>query len=156
MEALNFRVQASTKALNHILDKLLTVTSLIVVPVLVASTLVWSVDKPPRQDLWLSHDVTVSSGTSTVIPVGLPVTITMPMRRGRYWIQLEDAYRRPRYVYPTQVIPDTARFDFQNLTVTVPDSLPKGSYNVVVHIAYWFNPFKDGQTAVRISSLTVK
>jgi hypothetical protein len=152
---ISMAMKASAKSVTGLADKIVAIASCIVIPVLVASTVVWSVDRPPRQELWFARTVEVPAGQSTRVGLGIPLTMGMPMKRGRYWIAIESGGHSV-YTYPTQKLIDPHQFDFGTLAIETPTSLPPGKYDVVMHIEYWFNPFKDGRSSIRVSELSVK
>jgi len=115
------------------------------VPVILTAPVVWllQTDAGPRFNAKSKSPTSISG----------EMLFTQKPLRVAYRLQLLDATGHPVVNYPEKVSKGVPRFD--NVMLSVPDSLRPGEYHLVARVEYALNPIRGGSSTVQVASISV-
>lgn len=141
----------SVRSALKVLDRILSLLSLVAIPLLVSVTIFWMVDRSPTQEIQSEKIIEATGGT--VIDVSSPVAFHVQARKAEYQIYIRDRKGDAVYVYPEHTVQDS-KLNLGDLKIDIPH-LAYGQYTVHAQLVYWFNPFKDGRADFELAKLVV-
>lgn len=127
------------------INSIFTVCSLVVVPAAVTVPIVWALqtDHGPRFN---SKSKAGSAVSGELVFLEEPLKVV-------YHLELLDQDGKSVMNYPEKVTKGAPNFD--NIMLSVPESLRPGEYRLVARVRYALNPIKGGTSIVQVASISV-
>lgn len=143
--ALIFAVKKAWATMNSVF----TVLSLFAVPAIVTTPVVWLLqsNEAPR------FSSSASSKTSAQARVSGELVFPQEPLRVVYHLELLDDAGKAIMNYPEKETRGSPSFD--NVILSVPESLRPGEYRLVARVRYALNPIKGGSSTVQVASILV-
>lgn len=141
---------AAAKKAKGVYDGIFALISLIGVPAMTMSVVVWYFEGPGSMHASSSH-ARARAGEHAQINPELQFT-TKPLKVF-YQLELVDEAGHVAFQYPKASSKGVPQLD--NMLIQVPASVRPGNYSLIAQIKYAVNPIKSNDQTVQVASITV-
>lgn len=136
-------------------SKVYSSVSMLGMVMLVAISVVWTLEKAPSQTF-----VNVQNVVHTQVGSYLDLTSNIRVRtdasKAVYRLWLTDSSGEAVYVFPDHAITNPTDFILAPDGIRIPPSIKKGEYMLHAQVMYPFNPFKNGNINMTLATLFVE
>lgn len=160
LEAVLAKVIGTPKAslVSNFCGSLLTVSSMICVPMIFGASLLMATQRPPIENISLKQNsipsVVVHAGSEEPFQVTSPIILDAHVMKAKFMAVLLDDKDRKIYSWPV-VESDNPGTLLGNSTYRIPSTLLPGDYTLHVQVIYKVNPLVEGQVRTDIARVIV-